>query len=261
MKNRTTVWLTNDPKADGIKAIPFDYKGDLSWIKPKYHIYIDDGNLILQVKSVSSNSIKAEVVEGGILKERKGINIPDADFEFEGVTEKDKKDLKFGIEHNVDYIALSFVRDEKDVKRAIELIKPKLPGCQIVAKIESRQAIENIDKIINAADGIMIARGDMGIAVPIYQIPIIQKYIIKRCNAAKKFVITATQMLEHMTEHSRPTRAEVTDVANAIIDGTDFVMLSAETAIGKYPYESVLMMNEIIKFTEMSQSTLPKTST
>ena len=256
LKNRTVVWLTNDTEADGPKMIPFDYKGDLSRIKPKQLIYIDDGNLILRVKSISATSIKAEVLEGGILKERKGINIPDADLGFEGMTEKDKRDIKFGIKNKVDYIALSFVRDEKDVREAAELIKAHLPACRLIAKIESRQAIENIDKIIDAADGIMIARGDMGIAVSIYKVPIIQKQIIKKCNAAKKFVITATQMLEHMTEHSRPTRAEVTDVANAIIDGTDFVMLSAETAVGRYPYRSVLMMENIIRFTEKAVRTL-----
>lgn len=256
LKNRTVVWLTNDTEADGPKMIPFDYKGDLSRIKPKQLIYIDDGNLILRVKSISATSIKAEVLEGGILKERKGINIPDADLGFEGMTEKDKRDIKFGVKNKVDYIALSFVRDEKDVREAAELIKAHLPACRLIAKIESRQAIENIDKIIDAADGIMIARGDMGIAVPIYKVPIIQKQIIKKCNAAKKFVITATQMLEHMTEYSRPTRAEVTDVANAIIDGTDFVMLSAETAVGRYPYRSVLMMENIIRFTEKAVRTL-----
>jgi pyruvate kinase len=256
LKNRTVVWLTNDTECDGPKMIPFDYKGDLSRIKPKQLIYIDDGNLILRVKSISATSIKAEVLEGGILKERKGINIPDADIGFEGMTEKDKRDIKFGIKNKVDYIALSFVRDEKDVREAAELIKAHLPACRLIAKIESRQAIENIDKIIDAADGIMIARGDMGIAVPIYKVPIIQKQIIKKCNAAKKFVITATQMLEHMTEYSRPTRAEVTDVANAIIDGTDFVMLSAETAVGRYPYRSVLMMENIIRFTEKAVRTL-----
>ncbi len=256
LKNRTVIWLTNDTEADGPKMIPFDYKGDLSRIKPKQLIYIDDGNLILRVKSISATSIKAEVLEGGILKERKGINIPDADLGFEGMTEKDKRDIKFGIKNKVDYIALSFVRDEKDVREAAELIKAHLPACRLIAKIESRQAIENIDKIIDAADGIMIARGDMGIAVPIYKVPIIQKQIIKKCNAAKKFVITATQMLEHMTEYSRPTRAEVTDVANAIIDGTDFVMLSAETAVGRYPYRSVLMMENIIRFTEKAVRTL-----
>lgn len=256
LKNRTVVWLTNDTEADGPKMIPLDYKGDLGRIKPKQLIYIDDGSLILRVKSISAASIKAEVIEGGILKERKGINIPDADLGFEGMTEKDKRDIKFGIKNKVDYIALSFVRDENDVLEAADLVKPSLPKCRIIAKIESRQAIENIDKIIDAADGIMIARGDMGVAVPIYEVPIIQKQIIKKCNAAKKFVITATQMLEHMTEHSRPTRAEVTDVANAIIDGTDFVMLSAETAVGRYPYRSVLMMENIIKFTERAISGL-----
>ncbi len=256
LKQRTVVWLTNDSEAQGPKTIPFDYKGDLGRIKPEQLIYIDDGNLILRVKGTSVNSIKAVVVEGGILKERKGINIPDVDLEFEGITEKDKKGIEFGIEHRVDYIALSFVRHENDVRQAAELIKPELPDCRIVAKIENKQAIKNIDQIIDAADGIMVARGDMGVAVPIYEVPIIQKRIIKKCNAVGKFVITATQMLEHMTEHSRPTRAEVTDVANAIIDGTDFVMLSAETAIGLFPHQSVLMMNEIIKFTEKEMSRL-----
>ncbi len=250
LKNRTIVWLTNDPDNEGPKTIPFDYEGDLTRIQPKQLVYIDDGNLILRVKESSVDSIKAEVVEGGLLKERKGVNIPRAELDFDGITEKDKRDIEFGIKQGIDYIALSFVRDENDVRKAAELVKPRLLGCKIVAKIESREAIANIDPIIEAADGVMIARGDMGVAVPIHEVPIIQKRIIKKCNAAKKFVITATQMLEHMTEHSRPTRAEVTDVANAIIDGTDFVMLSGETAIGKFPYESVLMMNEIIKFTE-----------
>jgi len=252
LKNRTIVWLTRDTASSGSKTIPFDYQGDLSAIKANQPIFIDDGKLILRVKSTSTHSVKTIVVEGGILKERKGINMPETNLEFEGITEKDKKDIEFGIEQGVDYIALSFVRDEDDVRQAAELIKPRLPKCQIVAKIESRQAIENIDRIIDAADGIMIARGDMGIAIPIQEVPIVQKRIIKKCNQAKKFVITATQMLEHMTEHSRPTRAEVTDVANAILDGTDFVMLSAETAVGRFPYQSVLMMNEIIKFTERS---------
>lgn len=256
LKSHTVVWLTNEAESCGPRRIPFDYKGDLGGIKPGQLIYIDDGNLSLRVKNTSGRSIKAVVVEGGILKERKGINIPDVNLGFEGITDKDKMDIEFGIKHRVDYIALSFVRDENDVRQAGALIKPGLPQCRLVAKIENRQAIENIDRIIEAADGIMIARGDMGIAIPIYEVPIIQKRIIKKCNAAGKFVITATQMLEHMTEHSKPTRAEVTDVANAIIDGTDFVMLSAETAVGRFPYQSVLMMNELIKFTEKSISEL-----
>ena len=256
LKNRTVVWLSNEAEACGPRTIPFDYKGDLGRLKPKQLIFIDDGNLVLRIKSTSVNSLKAVVVEGGVLKERKGVNIPDVDLGFEGITEKDKRDIEFGIKHRVDYIALSFVRDENDIRQAAALIKPRLPNCRLVAKIENRQAIENIDGIIEAADGIMIARGDMGVAIPIYEVPIIQKRIIKKSNAAGKFVITATQMLEHMTEHSKPTRAEVTDVANAIIDGTDFVMLSAETAVGRFPYQSVLMMNDIIKFTEKSMSGL-----
>lgn len=256
LKNRTIVWLTNDEQSLGPKKTPFDYRGDMSRILPGQHIFIDDGNIILRVKNSSEKSIKASVIEGGVLKERKGINIPEADLEFAGMTDKDKKDAQFGIEHGVDYVSLSFVRDADDIREAAKLIKPGLPKCRIVAKIENRHAIDNIDAIINAADGIMVARGDMGVSLPIQEVPIIQKHIIKKCNAAGKFVITATQMLEHMTEHSRPTRAEVTDVANAIIDGTDFVMLSAETAVGKYPFQSVLMMNEIIKFTEKSMPRL-----
>ena len=256
LKKRTIIWLSNEPDAQGPKTIPLDYDGSLDWIKPKKLIYIDDGNLALQVVDTSGNKIKTQVLEGGILKERKGINVPDALPPFGQITEKDQEDIEFGIAQKVDYIALSFVQDENDVLRAVDLIKPRLPSCRVVAKIETRQAIHNIDTIIDAADGIMIARGDMGISIPVYEVPIVQKQIIKKCNAAKKFVITATQMLESMTEHTKPTRAEVADVANAIIDGTDFVMLSAETAVGRYPYESVLMMNEIVKFTEKSISQL-----
>lgn len=250
LKKRSTVWFRNDEKSAGPKTIPIDYEAELSRIKPGQFIYIDDGNLIFRVKSSSSNSIKAEVVEGGKLRERKGINIPGGELGFTGITEKDRKDIGFAMEERVDYVALSFVSGAGDIEQAAELIKPGLPGCKIVSKIESREAIRNIDEIIEVSDGIMVARGDMGISVPVYEVPIIQKQIIKKCNAAGKFVITATQMLEHMTEHLRPTRAEVTDVANAIIDGTDYVMLSGETAVGKYPYEAVRMMNEIIKFTE-----------
>jgi pyruvate kinase len=252
LNNRSTVWLTNDMQAQGPKTIPFDYLGDLRRIKPGQMVYIDDGNLALRAEEVRSGSIRATVIEGGILQERKGINMPGAYLVFQGMTGKDKEDLRFGLQHKVDYIALSFVRRADDVREAVELVKPHLPRCQIVAKVESREAIKNIDTIIDAADGIMIARGDMGVALPIYEVPIVQKKIIRKCNAAGKFVITATQMLEHMTESTRPTRAEVADVANAIIDGTDFVMLSAETAVGKHPCESVHMMNEIIKFTEKS---------
>ena len=252
LKERASIWLTNDLQARGDRMIPFDYTGDLTRIKPGQMIYIDDGRLALRAESVHAGSIRATVIEGGILKERKGINMPGAPLAFKAMTEKDRQDIQFGIEHEVDYISLSFVRNAADVLEAAALVKPHLPHCRIVAKVESRQAILNIDEIIAAADGVMIARGDMGVAIPIYEVPTVQKQIIGKCNAAGKFAITATQMLEHMTESTRPTRAEVTDVANAILDGTDFVMLSAESAVGKYPVESVRMMNEIIKFTEQS---------
>ncbi|OHB68718.1 MAG: pyruvate kinase, partial [Planctomycetes bacterium RBG_13_62_9] len=198
LKRHSTVWLTNDVQAQGPRTIPFDYAGDLRRIKPGQMIYIDDGNLALRAGSVHGDSIKATVIEGGVLKERKGINMPGASLGFEKMTEKDKADIQFGLQHEVDYIALSFVRDADDVHEAAGIVKPYRPDCRIVAKVESRQAIRNIDEIIDAADGVMIARGDMGVAIPIYEVPVIQKKIIRKCNAAGKFVITATQMLEHM---------------------------------------------------------------
>lgn len=250
LTKRRIVFLTGDRDTGDTCLIPIDYEGDFRKIRKGQLVYIDDGNIILEVKHSSKKSIKTEVIEGGILKERKGINMPGFRIPVSGLTSKDKRDIEFGIKHKVDYIAQSFVRTRRDIDSVRNLIKSQLPQCLIVAKIENREAIKNIDEIIEASDGIMIARGDMGIAVPIYEIPIIQKLIIRKCNHKMKFVITATQMLEHMTEHSRPTRAEVTDVANSILDGTDFVMLSAETASGRYPVESVKMMNQIIKFTE-----------
>jgi pyruvate kinase len=250
LKKRAVVTLSAGADTGDPGYIPFDYKRDLTAIKKGQYIFIDDGNLILKVKGSSKRAVEAEVVEGGLLKERKGVNIPDSAIPFVGMTRKDKDDLEFGIGQEVDYVAQSFVRTAKDVEEVRKIVARRLPLCRIIAKIEAREAIKNIDEIIDVSDGIMIARGDMGIAVPIYEIPIIQKLIIKKCNKKKKFVITATQMLEHMTEHSRPTRAEVNDVANAILEGTDYCMLSAESASGSYPVESVAMMHRIIKFTE-----------
>ena len=250
LAKRKIVYLTKNKDTGDERVIPLDYTAGLTRIKPGQFIYIDDGNIILKAKSSSKTEIKAEVIEGGSLKERKGINIPGFKIPFSGLTEKDRIDLEFGMKHKVDYVAQSFVHKKKDVQLVKRIVKAHLPKCRVIAKIETRDAIKNIDDIIDVSDGIMVARGDMGIAVPIYEVAVLQKEIIKKCNKKKKFVITATQMLEHMTEHSRPTRAEVSDVTNAILDGTDFVMLSAETASGRFPVESVRMMNEIIKFTE-----------
>lgn len=253
IKKREILLLTNQERYFGDGVIPFDYEGALGDIKAGCHIYIDDGNIALLVKKHLKGYLQAEVIIPGIIKENKGINIPDVRLKFKGLTFKDKLDIHFGIKMKMDYIAQSFVRNKEDVLQVKDLVSPKLKNCRVIAKIENREGIKNIDEIIKAADGIMIARGDMGVSIPIYEIPIVQKRIIKKCNRAKKIVITATQMLESMTEHIRPTRAEVTDVANAILDGTDFVMLSAETAAGKYPVESVKMMNDIIRFTERNR--------
>ncbi|MCM8789668.1 MAG: pyruvate kinase [Candidatus Omnitrophica bacterium] len=251
LKKKQVLLLTKRKNVEGDgTVIPFDYVGLLQDIKVGSYIYIDDGTIVLQVKGRAADSLKTEVIIPGILRERKGVNIPDSTYRFTGVTEKDRVDIQFGIKNRVDYIAQSFVRDREDIIQIRDLVQDSLPACKIIAKIENRQGIENIDRILEVADGIMIARGDMGVSRPIYEIPMIQKMIIRKCNERKKPAITATQMLGSMTEHVRPTRAEVTDVANAILDGSDFVMLSEETAVGKYPVEAVRMMKQIIKFTE-----------
>lgn len=246
------VTLINKLETNKKDVIPFDYKGSPYDIKTGCHIFIDDGNIVLKVKSRDRDGIRVEVLVPGILKEHKGINIPDIDLKFDGLTDKDKDDLLFGIANKIDFIAQSFVRNKKDILSVREFINRNKFNCPLIAKIENRQGIENIDEILEVSDGIMIARGDMGVSLPIYEVPMMQKMIIKKCSYHKAFVITATQMLESMTEHIRPTRAEVSDIANAIIDGSDYVMLSAETAAGKHPVEAVQMMSDIIKFTEKS---------
>ncbi len=251
LKKKQVVCLTNKEACRGEGAIPFDYRGSLKEIKVGNSIFIDDGTIALAVKRVTAQYVSAEVVVGGILKEHKGINMPEVNFRFKGLTDKDRTDARFGLDNKVDFIAQSFVRDKKDMLHLRRLVEGAgHPGCRIIAKIENRQGIANIDEILEVSDGIMIARGDMGVSVPVYEVPMIQKYIIRKCNLRKKFVITATQMLESMTEHPRPSRAEVTDVANAILDGSDYVMLSGETAAGSYPVEAVRMMDQVIKFTE-----------
>src|SRR3989338_3156581 len=239
LKKREVIWLTQGCFHDeNARSIPFDYEGDLSGMRRADFIYIDDGNIILHIKRVEKTRVKTEVVVGGALKEHKGINIPGAHLEFSAISEKDKIDLQFGIEQKVDYIAQSFVRNSNDIIDVNNSVKENHPYSIVIAKIENRDGIRNIDSIIDSADGIMIARGDMGVSVPLYQIPVIQKRIIRKCNRAGKPVITATQMLEHMVDNIRHTRADVTEVANAIIDGKVFVMLAAETALGKYPVEA-----------------------
>jgi len=244
------VWLTQEDTLGKGSLIPFDYRDSLNKINKGQYIYIDDGNIALIVLGSRINRLKAKVVIPGFIKEHKGINMPGVKISFKGLTEKDKEDINFCIENKVDYMAQSFVRSKDDILVIKEYLNNFAYKCKIIAKIENREGIKNIDEIIKACDGIMVARGDMGVSIPIYEVPIVQKEIIRKCNRAKKFVITATQMLESMTENRIPERAEVSDVANAILDGSDYAMLSAETAVGLYPVECVDMMKQIIKFTE-----------
>mgnify|MGYP001608396380 CR=1 FL=1 len=234
--------------------VPFDWAGSLQPIRSGQSIYIDDGLIALKVEARDKKNLKTRVIVGGRIKEHKGINIPGVQLDVTGLTRKDKEDIHFCIAHKVDYIAQSFVRNKQDILDLRAHLKGHGHTCGVIAKIESREGIRNIDEIISVCEGIMVARGDMGISIPVYEVPYIQKKIIRKCNQAKKFVITATQMLESMTEHPIPTRAEVCDVANAILDGTDYVMLSAESAVGLYPVKCVEMMNQIIKFTEKNPS-------
>ena len=214
-------------------------------------ILIDDGLIELKVnKVVDGTDIECSVVNGGELGSRKGVNVPNVSIRLPGITDKDKDDILFGIEKGFDFIAASFVRNAACIQEIKELMWAHDADIPVIAKIENAEGIANLDEIIRVADGIMVARGDMGVEIPAEQVPHIQKEIIRKCNAAYKPVITATQMLDSMIRNPRPTRAEVTDVANAIYDGTDVVMLSGETANGKYPLEALKMMAKIAETTE-----------
>ncbi len=209
-------------------------------------ILIDDGLINLKVISKSKNSVICEVVNGGILKPKKGMNLPGMKLSTPSVTEIDLKNLEFALKHRVDFIALSFVREAGDIIQLRNWLKERGYSKPIIAKIEKQEAVSNFESILTASDGIMIARGDLGVELKPYDVPIIQKRIIKRCNELGKLVITATQMLESMVNNPVPTRAEASDVANAVWDGTDVVMLSAETSVGKFPAQAVKLMQEII---------------
>ena len=213
-------------------------------------ILIDDGLIELLVTSVEGTEIHCTVVNGGELGQRKGVNVPKVKVKLPALTEKDKEDIWFGIEQGFDFIAASFVRNADAIVEIKQMLEVAGSNIKVIAKIENEEGIENLDAIIEASDGIMVARGDMGVEIPAEQVPFIQKTIIRKCNEACKPVITATQMLDSMIRNPRPTRAEVADVANAIYDGTDAIMLSGETAAGKYPIEAVTMMGEIAEQTE-----------
>jgi pyruvate kinase len=215
-------------------------------------ILLDDGLIELLVLSHDDTDVECQVVSGGPLKSRKGINLPGVRLSIPALTEKDKEDLAFGLKHEVEFVALSFVRDPNDIRDLKEMIGDHWPPVVVIAKLEKPEALEHLDEILDVADGVMIARGDLGVELPPEKVPPVQKLITKRANAKGKPVITATQMLESMMEHPRPTRAEASDVANAIFDGTDAVMLSGETAAGLHPLEAVSMMDRIAVAAEAS---------
>lgn len=221
-------------------------------VKPADRILLDDGHIELMVREVYHSDVVCEVVVGGLLKSNKGINLPGVQVSAPSLTAKDREDLNLGIELGVDYIALSFVREPDDVREVQHIIERAEKEIPVIAKLERAEAVEHLENILDVADGVMVARGDLGVELSPEDVPVIQKRVISAANRAGVFVITATQMLESMTDHPRPTRAEASDVANAIFDGTDAVMLSGETAIGKYPLQTVQMMARIIEKAEAS---------
>ncbi len=227
------------------KKISTSYKELVNDAKAGDQILIDDGLIRLRIKSKKENAVVCNIETGGILRPKKGMNLPGMQLSTPSVTQKDFDDLEFALKHRIDYVALSFVRSAEDILHLKEWLKAKNKFLPIIAKIEKPEAVKNFDEILNVSDGIMIARGDLGVEIPAQEVPMIQKSIIKKCNSVGKLVITATQMLDSMIHNPIPTRAEASDVANAVLDGTDAVMLSGETSIGKYPLESVKIMNDI----------------
>ena len=243
--------LTTEVIEGDERKVSITYDGLVEDLEIGKTILIDDGLIELKVKELTDTEIVCTVVNGGELGQRKGVNVPNVPVRLPALTQKDREDIIFGVEQGVDFIAASFVRSAEGILEIKALLKEcKAPFIPIIAKIENAEGIKNIDEILHCADGIMVARGDLGVEIPAHEVPYLQKWLIQKCNDHYKPVITATQMLDSMMRNPRPTRAEVTDVANAVYDGTDAVMLSGETAQGKYPLEALQMMVEIVKNTE-----------
>ena len=243
--------LTTEEIEGDNQRVSITYDGLAEDVEVGKRILIDDGLIELEVKNIVDTEIICQVLNGGDLGQRKGVNVPNVPVRLPALTQKDREDIKFGVEQGVDFIAASFVRSAEGILEIKALLKEcNAPYIPIIAKIENGEGIKNIDEILHCADGIMVARGDLGVEIPAQELPYLQKWLIKKCNDAYKPVITATQMLDSMMRNPRPTRAEVTDVANAVFDGTDAVMLSGETANGKYPEVALSMMVEIVKNAE-----------
>ena len=245
------ITLTTEEILGDKDRISVTYKDLPSDVKVGSTILIDDGLIGLTVVNVEGTEIKCKIVNGGTIKSKKGVNVPGVSISLPGITEKDASDIRFGIEKGLDFIAASFVRKASDVMEIRKLLEEhNASDIQIISKIENQEGVDNLDEILEVSDGLMVARGDLGVEIPAEEVPLVQKQMIEKCNIAGKPVITATQMLDSMQRNPRPTRAEASDVANAIFDGTDAIMLSGETAAGKYPVESVLTMSRIAERAE-----------
>lgn len=260
LKTKQVVTVTIDDVVGRDGLIPSDFKELCKACRAGTQILLDDGLIELKVLKVGETALEAEVIYGGILKNRKGMNLPGVNLPVEAMTPKDLEDLQFGLAHQVDYVALSFVRHGKDIRQLREMIEKAGSKAKIVAKIEMLEALDNLEEIVRLSDVIMVARGDLAVEVGQSRLPRSQKRIIQLSNQLGKPVITATQMLDSMVENPRPTRAEITDVANAVLDGSDALMLSAESASGKYPFKAIRTMHEIILEVEKNEESYYKIS-
>ncbi|PLX87747.1 MAG: pyruvate kinase [Desulfuromonas sp.] len=244
------VVITTEPVEGADGVIPTSYANLPNDVESGDRILLDDGQLELEVLHSAGKRVRCKVLVGGLLRDSKGINLPGVKVSVPAMTDKDRADLQFCIDQQLDWVALSFVRDADEVNRLKDILYQKKSELRVIAKIEKPEGVDNFDRILEAADGIMVARGDLGVEILSERVPLIQKRIIRKCNLAGKPVITATQMLESMIQNPRPTRAETSDVANAILDGTDAVMLSGETASGAYPREAVEVMDRVARDVE-----------
>lgn len=245
LKVGQTFTLTTEQITGDVNRVSINYPLLPKEVEKGHIIFLHDGKKKLQVVDIKGTEVITKVLVGGDIKGKRGVNLPDSDLSVKSLTDKDLADLEFGLKNKVDFIALSFVRRPSDISELRDILKSRKSDAGIIAKIETPQAIENIDEIIRLADGIMVARGDLAIEVPFEKVPMMQKMMIEKCNAAGKPIITATQMLESMIKSPVATRAEVSDVANAILDGTDAIMLSEETTLGDFPVEAVSVMSKI----------------
>lgn len=250
-----TLTFTTRNVTGSAKLVPIQLAGFSKSVKPGDLVYLNDGSLCVKVKSITGNDVKVQVMVGGVLSDFKGVNLPDAELTTSPITAKDRQDLRFGLNEGVDFVGLSFVGSPNDIHKLRRLIHKAGGDANIIAKIERKVAVKRYREIIEAADGVMVARGDLGIEIPLTQVPVAQQKILWECATQQKPAIVATQMLESMVENNRPTRAEVSDISTAVMGGADAVMLSAETATGKYPVDAVRMMAATAREMEAYQKT------